>query len=461
MMANQSMNANFKTFQSFANRSSNTLPILDYMKVENGTATISDLETHVQFEAALKDGYYSIRMNEPFWIRELDDNYPMLPTEKETTARAVVSASLLLKFAPLTANDELRPVMNGIYMNATHIVASDAHVLRYQTNFANRIDDSFEAIIPIVAPLLTRCKANPSELITIDSFLTGNDCQQLRFTFSDCTIITRATEGKYPNFMSVIPTNKDQKCFSLSVSTIQEMTKTAKAFKNDTVILSDIEIVISNIDFKLEKKWDSPTIVQMPSRFPDGVIMPKMVEELVPESPDNFRIGLDPNKLAQFITMFKGNIIIGFTEPSRAFCVWFESSDIPAVTAQKVTSHAPAPAPVNKKAVVVHHPEPVKIKAIQAHVVPVPPVPEKPKEAEVPRHISAPAPAKQKIIVDFVIVHYSERSVALFGDTRSIKEKLMELHGVFNRRLKYNDQPACGWVFSLKREAALRQLIAS
>jgi len=454
------MNANFKTFQSFSNRSNNTLPILDYMKVENGTATISDLETSVQFEVALKNGYYSIRMNEPFWISELDDNYPVLPTEKETTARAVISASLLLKFAPLTANDELRPIMNGIYMNATHIVASDAHVLRYQTNFANLIDESFEAIIPIVAPLLTRCKSNPSELITIDSFLTGNDCQQLRFTFSDCTIITRATEGKYPNFLSVIPTDREQKCFSLSVATIQEMTKTAKAFKNDTVIVSDIEIEISNTDLNLSKKWASPAMVQIPSRFPDGVIMPKMVEELVSDSPDNFRIGLDPNKLAQFITMFKGNIILGFTVASRAFCVWFESSDQPAVTEHKVTSHVPshATSPLKPKAVVIHHPEPVKVKAIEAHVVPVP---EKRKEAEPPRHIPASAQAKQQQIVEFVIVHYSEKSVALFGNTISIKEKLMELHGVFNRHLKYNDQPASGWVFSKKREAAIRQLIAS
>src|SRR5659263_276870 len=103
------MNANFKTFQSFSNRSNNTLPILDYMKVENGTATISDLETSVQFEVTLKDGYYSIRMNEPFWICELDDNYPMLPSAKETTARAVISASLLLKFAPLTATMNCGP----------------------------------------------------------------------------------------------------------------------------------------------------------------------------------------------------------------------------------------------------------------------------------------------------------------------------------------------------------------
>ena len=186
--------------------------------------------------------------------------------------------------------------------------------------------------------------------------------------------------------------------------------------------------------------------------------MPKMVEELVSESPDNFRIGLDPNKLAQFITMFKGNIILGFTVASRAFCVWFEPSEQPAVTEHKVTSHTSAPAPVKPKAVVIHHPEPVKVKAIEAHVVPVP---EKRKEAEPPRHIPASAQAKQQQIVEFVIVHYSERSVALFGNTISIKEKLMELHGVFNRHLKYNDQPASGWVFSKKREAAIRQLIAS
>ena len=452
----QIMNANFKTFQAWLNRSTNTLPILDNMKVENNVATISDLETSVQFDTDLKDGYYAIKMNEPFFIKELNKDYPLLPVDAGTfSAQAVVSASLLIKFVTCTANDELRPVMNGIYMSAKQIAASDAHVLRRQSNFANRIDENFDAIIPMVVPLLTRCKSNPSELITIDSFEDKDNRQHLRFTFSDCTIITRATEGKYPNFESVIPTGRNQKCFSLPVSVIQEMAKTAKSFKAELTRISDTGIIIENIDLKLKKEWPTPTIVTIPSRKPDGVIMPMMVQDVVSEDPGFYNIGLNALKIAQLITLFKGNVIVGFSDPSRAFCVWYEPSDQPAVTAHKVVSHRAASAPVTPKLVVVH--QPAQAKAIEAHATPVPPVHEEPKKSETPR----PAPVKQQQIVEFVIVHYSEKSVALFGNTISIKEKLMELHGVFNRHLKYNDQPASGWVFSKKREAAIRQLIAS
>ncbi|HZK93129.1 MAG TPA: hypothetical protein VFC67_02895, partial [Prolixibacteraceae bacterium] len=419
-------------------------------------ATISDLETSVQFDTDLKDGYYAIKMNEPFFIKELNKDYPLLPVDAGTfAAQAVVSASLLIKFVTCTANDELRPVMNGIYMNAEQIVASDAHVLRRQSNFANRIDENFDAIIPMVVPLLTRCKSNPSELITIDQFLTPKGGRHLRFTFSDCTIITRIVEGKYPNYESVIPTNRDQKCFSLPVSVIQEMAKTAKSFKAELTSISDTGITIENIDLKLKKEWPTPTIVTIPSRKPDGVIMPMMVQDVVSEDPGFYNIGLNAIKIAQLITLFKGNVILGFSEPSHAFCVWYEPSDQPAVTAHKVVSHRAAPAPVTPKLVVVHQPAPVK--AIEAHATPVPTVHEEPKKIETPR----PVPVKQQNIVEFVVVEYSERSIALFGDTKAIKDKLMELHGAFNRHLKYNDQPASGWVFSKKREAAIRQLIAS
>jgi len=104
----------------------------------------------------------------------------------------------------------------------------------------------------------------------------------------------------------------------------------------------------------------------------------------------------------------------------------------------------PIPEPAHGKLKALPAPEPI-------------PIPAKVKEPEPKR----PAPVKQQNIVEFVVVEYSERSIALFGDTKAIKDKLMELHGAFNRHLKYNDQPASGWVFSKKREAAIRQLITS
>lgn len=449
----QVMNANFKTFQAWLNRSTNTIPILDNMKVENNVATISDLETSVQFETDLKDGYYAIKMNEPFFIRELDENYPLLPVDAGTfSAQAVVSASLLIKFVTCTANDELRPIMNGIYMNAEQIVASDAHVLRRQFNFANRIDENFDAIIPMVTPLLTRCKANPSELITIDQFLTEKGGRHLRFTFSDCTIITRTVDGKYPNYEAVIPTGRDQKCFMLPVSVIQEMAKTAKSFKIELVRISDTGMLIQNIDSKLKKEWPTPTIVTIPSRKPDGVIMPMAVDQIVSDNPDDFNIGLNPVKIAQLITMFKGNLIFGFSEPSRAFCVWYDSSDQPSATTHKATSHRAtshraAPTPAVPKAVPTPQPMPEKMKALPAPT----PIPEKPKEAEKKQ----PAPA------GLIVVEYSEKAIALFGDTKKIKDELIAMHGAFCRHLRYNNQPTPGWVFSRKREEAVRQLIAS
>lgn len=59
------------------------------------------------------------------------------------------------------------------------------------------------------------------------------------------------------------------------------------------------------------------------------------------------------------------------------------------------------------------------------------------------------------------LIKYSERAVALIGDTRQIKDKLKELWGSYNPNLRINGQTVKGWVFSAKREPQLRQLIAS
>jgi hypothetical protein len=53
------------------------------------------------------------------------------------------------------------------------------------------------------------------------------------------------------------------------------------------------------------------------------------------------------------------------------------------------------------------------------------------------------------------IVEYSEKSVAVYGNTKEIKEQLKERGGRFNPRLKEGP----GWIFSKKQEGALRDLI--
>lgn len=58
------------------------------------------------------------------------------------------------------------------------------------------------------------------------------------------------------------------------------------------------------------------------------------------------------------------------------------------------------------------------------------------------------------------VVDYSEKAVAVFGDTKAIKEQLKELGGRFNPSLNYNGEKRAGWIFSKKKADEVRSLIA-
>lgn len=60
---------------------------------------------------------------------------------------------------------------------------------------------------------------------------------------------------------------------------------------------------------------------------------------------------------------------------------------------------------------------------------------------------------------DFILVDYSEKAIALFGDTKPIKDALSDLGGRFNGRLTHNGQKRAGWIFQKAKEAQVRQLI--
>ncbi|MFV0507337.1 MAG: fusion protein, partial [Bacteroidales bacterium] len=53
------------------------------------------------------------------------------------------------------------------------------------------------------------------------------------------------------------------------------------------------------------------------------------------------------------------------------------------------------------------------------------------------------------------LMEYSSKSVAVFGNTRPIREKLKKMGGAFNSRLKYQGVRAAGWIFSKAYEQEL------
>ena len=78
----------------------------------------------------------------------------------------------------------------------------------------------------------------------------------------------------------------------------------------------------------------------------------------------------------------------------------------------------------------------------------------KPEKVEGAKEVEA-VPADGLEIVD-----YSEKAIAVFGDTKAIKAQLKELGGRFNPALKYNGEKRAGWIFGKKQADKVKELIA-
>ena len=60
---------------------------------------------------------------------------------------------------------------------------------------------------------------------------------------------------------------------------------------------------------------------------------------------------------------------------------------------------------------------------------------------------------------NFTIVDYSVKAIAVFGDTRPIKDQLNAIGGRFNTKLTHKGVKTAGWVFSKTKEQDVRNLL--
>lgn len=64
---------------------------------------------------------------------------------------------------------------------------------------------------------------------------------------------------------------------------------------------------------------------------------------------------------------------------------------------------------------------------------------------------------KEVVIVSGLeLVQYSDKAVAVFGDTKAVKDALKALGGRFNPALTHNGEKKCGWIFSKTKEAEIK-----
>jgi DNA polymerase-3 subunit beta len=143
-------------------------------------------------------------------------DFPALPAiKKEKKFSFAINADVLLsgisKTLFATADDELRPVMGGIFLEASTdkitFVASDAHKLvRYQRTDA-QADDNASFILPKKpASLLKNILPKEEGAVTVEF-----DDKNAFFILGNYKVVCRLVEGNYPNYNSVIPKNNPRK----------------------------------------------------------------------------------------------------------------------------------------------------------------------------------------------------------------------------------------------------------
>jgi len=190
------------------------------------------------------------------------EDFPQLPAiSEETQISILIPGNALLKginktiFA--TADDELRPVMNGIFMQfsaeGTKFVASDAHKLvRYSRNDIKSSGDASFILPKKPASLLKNILPKEDGEITLQF-----DEKNAFFKLSNYKLICRLVEGTYPNYASVIPKNNPNKLTIDRVDLFNTI-KRVSVFSNQAsnlvkLHLTGNQIVVSaqDIDFSI------------------------------------------------------------------------------------------------------------------------------------------------------------------------------------------------------------------
>ena len=349
MKFNVSSSALLSALQSISKviASKNTLPILDSflfnLEGEKLTITASDVETRLVTSLDVVShegtGLFSIdakRLLDP--LKELpeqplsfeinDDNmavcveyengkfnipgqkgdtYPQQKPLKESAVSLTLESQVLLNainralFA--TADDELRPVMNGIYFDiqpeSLIFVASDGHKLVRLRNLSVKSNERASFILPKKpANLLKSLLSKNADAITVT--FDENNAYVKTPAFE---MVCRLIEGRYPNYDAVIPSDNpnqvtiDRTSFLTALKRISSFSSQASGLAK--VQVSENEMVVSAQDIDFSTSGEEKIVCQYSS---------------VPIS-----IGFKASYLIDILAnISSANVVLQLADPSRA-----------------------------------------------------------------------------------------------------------------------------------------------
>ncbi|PIP54153.1 MAG: DNA polymerase III subunit beta [Bacteroidetes bacterium CG23_combo_of_CG06-09_8_20_14_all_32_9] len=211
------------------------------------------------------------------FIGQDGNDFPKLPTIKAGKGTELnVKADLLLnginKTIFATADDELRPVMNGIFIEISakeiRLVASDAHKLVRFKRFDIQTDVTSSFILPKKpASLLKNLLIKGANNILIQF-----DDKNAFFSLASNKLICRLTEGNYPAYNSVIPVNNPNKLTVDRVELINSL-KRVSVFSNQATNLVRLQITGNQLTISAQDiDFSISAVERIPCSF-DGEAM--------------------------------------------------------------------------------------------------------------------------------------------------------------------------------------------
>ena len=281
----------------------NQLPILDYFLFElrDGRlkVTASDLETtligSIEVDNIEQEGVIAaparlmldslkefpempltIEVNDSTWEIKICWNsgvssipgvsgmsYPALPALAEDKKEIEFDVDTLVagidKTIFATADDELRPVMNGVFINiqpeATTFVGTDAHKLvRYTAEAQSEVAASF---------ILPKKPANLLKSVLLkedDAIKVSFDNKNVIFELTSHTLVCRLIEGNYPNYNAVIPTANPNKVLIDRIELLNGIKRVAVCSNQATNLIrmdvagNTVNLTAQDLDFSVSAK---------------------------------------------------------------------------------------------------------------------------------------------------------------------------------------------------------------
>ena len=190
------------------------------------------------------------------------DEFPKsvsLESPSKTIVPSNVLATAISKTIFAAGNDDLRPVMSGVFFqfstdNLT-FVATDAHKLVKYTRTDVTADKTAEFIMPKKPLNLLKGVLGGQEDVVIEY----NDANA-KFTFENFVLICRLIDGKYPNYEAVIPKENPNK-LTVDRASFQNSVRRVSIFSSKTthqirLKMAGTELNISAEDLDFSNKAD-------------------------------------------------------------------------------------------------------------------------------------------------------------------------------------------------------------